>query len=827
MANVQDMRERLRRPLEHELRTGCANRTVSGGIEKLLEHLAMPFPQVRETLRDYANLSPERREEKLRAALVLLAPEHARAAKAPTRSAPEPSVTPSLFGDVPAPRPPGRPASRPARPSPAPAAPAAPAPAAASPARTALDELLSGPRWTLDQAVADIPELRSGARKLHALGLRTVRDVLHHYPRRHEDRRVMPNIRAAEDGQKFTVLGTLISKARRSPKPGMTLTEAVIEDSFGQRVKCTWFNQPWVERQLREGARLIVTGRVKRFGSTVQVSVETFESEDQSKDSLSTGRIIGVYDTKDGTSQDFLRKVTYLAVHRTDYPDHLSSTICARWSLTTLKDALLGMHFPEDEAHLTRAMERLRFDEYLFLELRILLQGEQGVLLGKRFHAREEDIDRFERTLPFKFTGAQRRVLSEIARDMRDERQMARLVQGDVGSGKTAVAACAVYLATRDGYQGALMAPTEILARQHYANLQNYLYPLGVRVGLMIGALTPRQKAATIFAAEHGELDVIVGTQALIQDGVIFNNLGIAVVDEEHRFGVQQRRSLLKNRPDVLVMSATPIPRSLALTAYGDLELSIIDELPPGRTPIETKMIADHHRAQAYAFVMTQLNEGRQAYVVASLIEENETLADLRAATDLAEEIRTLLPDARVALLHGKMSAQEKDAIMASFKALEFNLLVSTTVIEVGVDVPNSTVMIIENAERFGLAQLHQLRGRVGRGALQSYCILVAGDTSAKTKKRLKVIENSTDGFVIAEADLKIRGPGEIRGTRQSGIPDLKLGDIVSDAEVIEQARDLAKAILSSDATLEHPKLLPLKTELQSRAAQVAYRDVI
>lgn len=324
----------------------------------------------------------------------------------------------------------------------------------------------------------------------------------------------------------------------------------------------------------------------------------------------------------------------------------------------------------------------------------------------------------------------------------------------------------------------------------------------------------------------QGDVDVVVGTQALIQENVQFDHLGLAVVDEEHRFGVQQRRRLLKSRPDVLVMSATPIPRSLALTAYGDLELSIIDELPPGRTPVETKLIQDTHRAQAYGFVMRQIREGRQAFVVTALIEENENL-ELLAATQLADDLKVLLPEARVDLLHGKMSAAEKDHVMERFRAREFDVLVSTTVIEVGVDVPNASVMVIENAERFGLAQLHQLRGRVGRGSAKSYCVLVAGEHSKKTRQRLKIIEGSTDGFVIAEADLKLRGPGELRGTRQSGIPDLRLADLANDAEIIEQARELAKHILAHDPRLEHPRLGYLRAELQSRSQSVAFREVI
>lgn len=778
MATVAELQEKLRRPLAAELAAGCTDRVVAGGVEKLLASpLGNPFPKVREALAGYAGLDPAAREAALTQALALLS---GRTRAAPARAA--------------------------VRKAPPPAEP--------------------GTRLAVDAPVDRLDAGPGGARKLQSLGLHQLRDVLHAYPHRHEDRRALPDLSEVEEGQKVTVEGRVVSKHRRMPRPGMLILEVVLETPSGGRVKATWFNQPWVEKQLREGARLVLTGRAKKFGRSVQLGVEHLETVEAAQESLSTGRIVGVYDSKEGISQEFLRRAAYRALQAAPLDDYLPAHWRRQYEVTDLGDALWGIHFPADEAHLSRADKRLRFDEYLFLELRMLLQGEDAVLQGKRFEARGEDIHRFEQALPFRFTNAQRRVLLEITDDMRSDRQMARLVQGDVGSGKTAVAACALYLAVRDGYQGALMAPTEILARQHFTNLVNYLGPLDVRVGLLIGAMTPKAKLEMQTRIAQGEVDVVVGTQALIQENVQFDHLGLAVVDEEHRFGVQQRRKLLQSRPDVLVMSATPIPRSLALTAYGDLELSVIDELPPGRTPIETKLIQDTHRTQAYGFVMRQIREGRQAFVVTSLIEESDTL-ELLAATQLADDLRVILPEARIDLLHGKMSAAEKDHVMERFRAREFDVLVSTTVIEVGVDVPNATVMVIENAERFGLAQLHQLRGRVGRGSAQSYCVLIAGEHTQKTRKRLKIIEGSTDGFVIAEADLKLRGPGELRGTRQSGIPDLRLADLANDAEIIERARELAKHILAHDPKLEHPRLQYLRSELQSRSQSVAFREVI
>jgi ATP-dependent DNA helicase RecG len=781
---VQELRERLRRPLERELAMGCQNRVVTAGLESLLENVGGPFPKVREALRGYAGWEVPQRRERLEAALRLLDDRSisAQPAQRPTTAtAPKdlPRLGPTLF--------------------------------------------------TPDTDLARLPLGPGGPRKLATLGVRTLRDLLHYYPRRYEDRRALPGFHALEDGAKATITGTITAKSRHQPRKGMLILKATLRDDLGNTVNASWFNQPWVEKNVSEGRRIIVTGRVKKFGRKADLNVEYFEIEDPDGESLATDRIIGVYPSTEGISQDFLRKSARLALEALpEAEDFLSSRERGALRVAPYAEALREAHFPTSEEGLERALARLRFDEYLFLELRVMLQGEHGAL-GKRFTASDEDTSTFEAALPFRFTNAQRRALADIQADMRSSKQMARLLQGDVGSGKTAVAACALYLAVREGMQGALMSPTEILARQHFANLTSYLFPLGVRVELLIGAMTARERADARARIAAGQVDVVVGTQALIQEGVEFANLGLAVVDEEHRFGVMQRRALLKGRPDVLVMSATPIPRSLALTAYGDLELTIIDELPPGRTPIKTKLLVDTQRTQAYSFVLKQVLTGRQAYEVAPLIEESEAeaLQETLAATKLADDLRELLPQARVDLLHGRMSGAEKDDVMARFRNREFDVLVSTTVIEVGVDVPNATVMVIENAERFGLSQLHQLRGRVGRGAEQSYCILVAGEHTASTRKRLKVIEESTDGFVIADADLKLRGPGELRGTRQSGLDDLKLGDITQDAEVIARARDFAKAVLAEDPRLESPARATLRAELVARSEQVAVRDVI
>jgi ATP-dependent DNA helicase RecG len=785
MPSVEELRERLRKPLERELAMGCQNRVVTAGLEALLTNVAQPFPKVRAALDGYSVMGIDERRERLLEALQILEGE-----RKPT--------------------------------TPVGARLASPAAQALAQPR-ALERL----QIALDSEVARLPLPVGGPKKLGMLGVKTVRDLLNYYPRRYEDRRALPGFHIVEDGSKATIVGTVLSKTRHQPRKGMLILKVELRDDLGNRASATWFNQPWIEKNLKEGARLIVTGKAKKFGRKLEIAVEYFEVEDTDGESVSTDRIIGVYPVTEGISQAFVRRCAAAAVEAfPELEDYLTSQQRGQNAIVPLAQALREAHQPTDLETLELALGRLKFDEYLFLELRVLLAGEHH-LLGKQFRALEDDMGTFESSLPFRFTNAQRRALLEITRDMRGEQQMARLLQGDVGSGKTAVAACALYLVTRDGFQGALMAPTEILARQHYYSFQKYLEPLGVRVELLIGAMTAKERREARARIENGEVDVVVGTQALIQDGVRFHRLGLAVIDEEHRFGVMQRRALLQDRPDVLVMSATPIPRSLALTAYGDLELTVIDELPPGRSPIQTKLLMDTHRQQAYKFAMQHIEQGRQAYVVAPLVEESEKLEEILAATQLAEDLKQILPNAKVDLLHGKMGADQKDEIMTRFRSRAFDLLVSTTVIEVGVDVPNATVIVIENAERFGLSQLHQLRGRVGRGTEQSYCIMIAGDHSKKTKERLKVIEASTDGFKISEADLRLRGPGEIRGTRQSGMPDLRLGDIVNDVEIIEKARALAKHILEGDPKLEAPRNALLRAELQARGEQVFITDVI
>lgn len=784
----EELKARLLRPIQRELSDGAQDRVVAGGLEKLLENLGQPFPEVGKTLAGYRQMDVETRKLQLEKAIELLGGQ-GRGNRGQAAS----SFAPPL-------------------------SPAPPTPTAQS---STLD-------LHFDTPIEAINPGPGGKKKLSELGIRVVRDLLHSYPRRYEDRRTLQGVREVEDGAKATVVGKVLSRELvKTAKKGIQLVQVRFLDAWGWKFTGIWFNQPWVLKQMPEGASIVLSGRVQKRGGNISLMIEYFE--DEGSESLSTGRIVPVYPSREGISQAFLRRSVWRALEAySQIPDPLEPYL-KQESLIPLDKALRQGHFPDSEEKLEQALYRLKFDEFLLLELKVMIQSGGSALLGRMFKVTPEMVQRFRSTLPFTLTNAQERVLNELLADMQSERQMARLVQGDVGSGKTAVAAAALYVAAQNGAQGALMAPTEILAKQHFDNLTRYLYPLGVSVDLLVGSMTGSEKRGVQERLKSGQTQVVVGTHALIQDGVAFGDLGLAVIDEEHRFGVMQRRRLLGQRPDVLVMSATPIPRSLALTLYGDLEVSQIDELPPGRIPIKTKILTQKTRTQAYAFARQEIQKGHQVFVVTPMIEESEAegMGELAAATRLREELEILLPDIRIDLLHGKMKADEKDAVMERFKQGAFDLLVSTTVIEVGVDIPQATLMVIENAERFGLAQLHQLRGRVGRGGLEAYCILIAGETSRRTMSRLRVIEESTDGFYIAEKDLELRGPGELRGVRQSGMPDLRLGDLTSDQAIIERSRELAKTILEADPYLDRPEHTLLKRELQARAEAIGFREVI
>ncbi len=664
------------------------------------------------------------------------------------------------------------------------------------------------------------------AAKLARLGVRTIRDLLYLFPRRYNDFSSLKTINQLRYGEEVTVIGTIWETKTRETRKGVTLVTSIIADGTGT-IQATWFNQPHLAKSLRPGRQIVLSGKVDEYLG--RLVFQSPEWEPLEAELIHTARLVPVYPLTKGISARWLRRLMKRTV---DYwskrsPDHLPAQIRRRAGLVDLETALSQIHFPDDKESLAQARRRLCFDEFFLIQLGVLRQRHiWRSQPGKAIAIDEELLRSFVESLPFQLTKAQERVLREIVDDLRKPQPMSRLLQGDVGSGKTVVATAAMLLTVASGYQAVMMAPTEILAEQHYKTITELLesigdkghvpYPLSLNIRLLTGSLKPSEKEEIRREIAAGEVDIVIGTHALIQEGVEFKNLGLAVIDEQHRFGVRQRAALRQKgyNPHVLVMSATPIPRTLALTIYGDLDISVIDELPPGWKEIKTKWLMPRERERAYSFVRSQIEKGRQAFIICPLIEESEKV-EAKAAVEEYERLRKeVFPDLRLGLLHGRMKAEEKEAVMAAFKRGELDILVSTPVVEVGIDVPNATVMLIEGADRFGLAQLHQFRGRVRRGKYQSYCLLLAESPSAEGQERLRAIESIQDGFALAEKDLELRGPGEFFGTRQSGLPDLKLARL-SDVRILEQARAEAQALFREDPDLSKPehRLLARKLE--------------
>ncbi|MCP9439103.1 MAG: ATP-dependent DNA helicase RecG [Nitrospira sp.] len=676
-------------------------------------------------------------------------------------------------------------------------------------------------------------------RLLRRLKIETVEDALWTVPWRYEDRSVVTPIGSLVPGAVATICGTIEQcRALRTRNRRMSVLDVWVHDQTG-RLRAVFFNQPYLEKILVVGTRVMMSGRVTvgTQGWTMpRMDVAHYEIVGEETESLlHVGRIVPVYhETKGWTSRHMrVLEKTLLDTYARNLRDCLPAALRARRRLIPIRQALQEVHFPRTgtdqrllEQGKTPAHRRLAFEELFLLQLalaarRRAVQEERKRL---RFDPRAPLVEKLRRLLPFRLTAAQERVIGEIFRDMLSPRPMNRLVQGDVGSGKTAVALHAIVMACGSGYQAALMAPTEILAEQHHRNLSGMFESLGVRATLMRGGDKASVKKAQAAALASGEIQVAIGTHALIQKGVIFKNLALAVVDEQHKFGVLQRKMLVDKgyKPDVLVMTATPIPRTLAMTVYGDLDVSVIDMLPPGRKPVRTLLFGQAQRRRALQILRDELRHNRQAYIVYPLIEESEN-TDLQAAIQGAERLqREELAEFRVGLLHGRLKAAERESVMAEFKAGAIQVLVATTVVEVGLDVPNATVMMIEHAERFGLAQLHQLRGRVGRAGHQSYCVLMANlsdrastslgplskgyaHETSSAKERLEALVRSNDGFVIAEEDLRIRGPGELLGVRQWGVPEFRVADLVRDGELLSEARQEAAALLQADPALNEP----------------------
>ncbi|MBP1752905.1 MAG: ATP-dependent helicase RecG [Geobacteraceae bacterium] len=670
-------------------------------------------------------------------------------------------------------------------------------------------------------------------------GIATVEDALYLLPIRYEDRRELRKVAGLRPGCTEVFHARVISAGPASTKGGRRFYEAVVGDDTGTIVlKWFNFNPRYMKGVWQPGKKGIFTGEVSQFGLQREIHHPDVDwiaegrelAAIMAADPVNFGRTVPVYPLTEGLNQKTMRKVLKEVVDNfsCDLYSCLPPELMTRYGLLPVDKAVREAHFPDNAADLralndwsTPAHRTLSFDEFFYLELGLALK-KHGTAIdeGIPFKVTHKYTRQLLKMLPYSLTDAQRRVLTEIKNDMSAAHPMHRLVQGDVGSGKTIVALLAALLAVENDYQVAIMAPTEILAEQHYLNIHRYCDELGIHACLVTSGLKGKAKIGILEDISSGKFQIVVGTHAVIQEKVEFARLGLGIIDEQHRFGVLQRGSLKKKgqNPDILVMTATPIPRTLAMTVFGDLSLSVIDELPPGRTPVTTRICNESQRQRVYGIVRDEVRKGRQAYIIYPLVEESGK-SELKAASQMAEHLaHEVFSDLRIGLLHGRMKPEEKEAVMRSFKACETDILVSTTVIEVGIDVPNATVMVIEHAERFGLSQLHQLRGRVGRGSNQSRCVLLAGwKLTADAEKRLHVMEGTADGFAIAEADLEIRGPGDFLGTRQAGLPEFRVANIFRDGAILEQARKEAFSIIGRDPALSSPENISMRRELLRR----------
>jgi ATP-dependent DNA helicase RecG len=709
----------------------------------------------------------------------------------------------------------------------------APAPAAMTgPAAQATVNTRSARRTaTIDSPVTVLRGVQDAtARLLKRLGVYTVRDALLFFPFRYDDFSDMKPIAELVPDQNQTIVATIWEVEARKTRTGRPLVTAVLADDTGT-ISVSWFNQEYLLKSLHQGDPIVISGKPIPFNGRLTFNSPEWEPYDS--ELLHTGRIVPVYHSTDGLYRRTLRRIMHDAVDRfaDQMTDYLPPAMKRDALLVDLQTALRQIHFPDSRLEAAQARKRLAFDEVLMIQLGMLQrrrawqESQQGLALP----ADPAFLEGFYKSLPFGLTGAQQRVTDDILRDMSSSVPMTRLLQGDVGSGKTVVAAVALMSTWQNGAQGAIMAPTEILAEQHYKNISNMVDYLGEdapTVRLLKGSTPAKEKKKIYAEIADGDVDIVIGTHAIIQEGVAFKRLALVVVDEQHRFGVLQRDTLRPKgieaglMPHTLVMTATPIPRSLALTVYGDLDVSVIDEMPPGRRLIKTRWVDGLRRQQAYDFIEKKVEEGRQAFVICPLVEESDKIEAKAAVAEYERLQAEVFTDRRLALLHGRMKPKEKDEVMASFRAGEADILVSTSVVEVGIDVPNATVMLVEGADRFGLSQLHQFRGRVGRGEHQSYCVLLAENAQGVGFERMQIIQDTHDGFKLAEADLEIRGPGQFFGTRQSGMPDLRMAKL-SDVETLALAREQSKALFARDPDLtlpEHTELRGVLAAFWSRA---------
>lgn len=657
--------------------------------------------------------------------------------------------------------------------------------------------------------------------KFHKLGIHTIKDLIEHYPREHEDRRIIVPIQESVMDEENNIIATIASKPEIMKKGYKVIVKFRVKDDTGS-IFVIFYGQPYMKNQFAIGDTYNFYGKIKRQYGRIEMDNPEYQKIVPDSD-VTVSKIIPIYPSTQKLSQKVIRQLIEQVLQEVipEVVDTLPEYLRVQNDLKSKVYALANIHFPESDDSFFEARKRLVFEELLMLQLTLYLMKadfmQKAIGVAKKVPTSLKD---FLGSLPYELTGAQKRVFKEIIEDMKSPYAGNRLVQGDVGSGKTVVAAASLFIAVQNGLQGALMAPTEVLARQHYEFLEEIFTPFEIKVGLLTGSTTAKQKRLLLEELKLGTVQVVIGTHALIEDNVEIPKLGLVITDEQHRFGVRQRLKLSEKGqiPDVIVMTATPIPRTLALILYGDMDISIIDELPPGRQPIKTNAVDSSYHARIYTFIEGHVKAGRQCYIICPMVEENEKQSELKNVMEYTEYLQNeVFKDLRVGYLHGKLKAKEKNLIMDEFASGAIQILVSTTVVEVGVNVPNATVMMIENAERFGLAQLHQLRGRVGRGKEQSYCVLVSDSKNKVTQKRLKIMEQSTDGFVIADTDLELRGPGEFFGTRQHGLPEMKIANLYTDASLLKKVQKIAKNILANDPELQAPEHVRIKQELISR----------
>jgi len=661
------------------------------------------------------------------------------------------------------------------------------------------------------------------AKLFERLMIRTVYDLLYFPPKRYEDRKTFTPIRRLKAGDLQTVQAKVVTSGVKNTKSRVSLFQIAVQDNSGV-LFATWFNQPYLQGRFEEGQTVILSGKVQWYGRDLQMASPEYEilSGDET-DLLHTGRIVPIYPLTEGLTQRVVRTIVKhtLDQYLNEVKEFLPAGILQKYGLMGLKDAIHHVHFPDSLEMSEMARRRLSFEEFFIMQIGIELKRKirEKFLKEHIYQNSEKHLETFLKSWSFAPTGAQKRSMKEIIQDLQSGVPMNRLLQGDVGSGKTAVACAALFVAAKNGLQGALMVPTEVLAEQHFRTLTRWFEPHQLNVRLLVGDEKASKKSQVLAGLQNKEIDIVVGTHAILENAVLFQQLGLIVIDEQHKFGVMQRAILREKGiyPDVLVMTATPIPRTLSLTLYGDLEVSILDEMPPGRGQIHTYWIRKKKLEDAYGFVRGEIKKGRQAFIIYPLVEESEKL-DLKAATTMFKQLSGgPFKDCRLGLVHGRLKAAEKNEILYQFRDHQIDILVSTTVIEVGIDIPNANIILIENADRFGLAQLHQLRGRIGRGTHVSYCILQADPRTEEGHMRLQTMVDTLDGFKIAEADLNIRGPGEFLGTRQHGIPQLRFGNLISDFQALSLAKAAARETLDKDLRLELPENRFLSGKVQTR----------